>query len=314
MEERPADTSIARPHGYDLPADEHRLLRSRPPAVALAWAAAAFGRRARVVRATAQPGGRSSAIHALTVEDAQGRRHRVVLRRYVRADLQAEEPDMPEREVAVLGLLERADLPAPRLIATDLSGHECGAPAILMTLLPGRVDWEPRDLDRYLVGLAEPLPVIHAIDVPPSFHLRTYAPYEIGRPIAPPRWTRFPRAWNKAIERYQAPPPTFEGSFIHRDYHPGNVLWRRRRVTGIVDWQSASLGSPEADVGHCRWNLLYLSPAAADRFLAIWQSRSGRDSYDPYWDIAAVVDTPESYGDPDPVLDRWVAAAMAELA
>src|SRR4051812_17345595 len=114
------------PHGYDLPPDEHRLLRSRPPASALAWAAAAVSRRARVVRVAARSGGRSSAVHALTIEDGSGDRHRALLRRYVRADLQAEEPDMAEREVMVLGLLEQSGLPVPRLVAVDLSGEACG--------------------------------------------------------------------------------------------------------------------------------------------------------------------------------------------
>jgi hypothetical protein len=162
--------------------------------------------------------------------------------------------------------------------------------------------------------LAAPLPVIHDVKVPAGVTVRPYRPYELGRDLGPPPWTRYPKAWAKAIELYEKPPPLLEQRFIHRDYHPGNVLWRRGRVTGIVDWQSARLGSPEADVGHCRSNLVdHFCIEAADRFLARWQALSGRRDYHPYWDVTVVVAPPDSYGDPDARLDEWVARTVAVL-
>jgi aminoglycoside phosphotransferase (APT) family kinase protein len=142
--------------------------------------------------------------------------------------------------------------------------------------------------------------------------IRPYRPYELGRDLGPPPWTRHPKAWAKAIELYEGPPPLVEQRLIHRDYHPGNVLWRRGRVSGIVDWQSASVGSPEADVAHCRSNLVdHFSIAAADRFLALWQARSGRHAYHPYWDVTVVVAPSDSYGPPAPRLDEWIARSIS---
>jgi aminoglycoside phosphotransferase (APT) family kinase protein len=302
------------PYGYELPPEEHRLLRGRPPQPALDWAAGAIGRSARVVGVRARRGGQSSAVHALTIEGGDGRRHRVVLRRYVRPELQAEEPDLAEREAVALGVLEASTVPAPRLIAVDPIGDDAGTPAVLMTLLPGRIDWDPRDVEMFLERLAEPLPVIHAVAVPAGVTIRPYRPYELGRDLGPPPWTRYPRAWAKAIELYEGPPPVVERTFLHRDYHPGNVLWRGGRVTGVVDWQSASLGSPEADVAHCRSNLVdQFSIATADRFLTCWQAVSGRRDYHPYWDVTVVVAPSDSYGDPDPRLDEWVAGVVSAV-
>jgi aminoglycoside phosphotransferase (APT) family kinase protein len=302
------------PYGFELPPDEHRLLRGRPPRQALDWAASAFGSKARVAWARAMAGGCSSAVHALTILDADDRPHHVVLRRYVRPELQAEEPDLAEREATVLQLLDSSRVAAPRLIAVDLGGDEAGVPAVLMSRLPGRIDWEPTDLDAYLDRLAEPLPLVHDIAVPPDVAVRPYRPYELGRSLGPPAWTRHPRAWAKAIELYQGPPPILEQRFIHRDYHPGNVLWRRQHVSGIVDWQSASIGSPAADVAHCRCNLVdHFGIDAADRFLARWQSLSGRREYHPYWDVTVVVAPTDSYGDPDPRLDEWIADVVSVL-
>jgi aminoglycoside phosphotransferase (APT) family kinase protein len=300
------------PHGFELAPDEHRLLRGRPSVRALRWAAAAFEPGAEVVGVRARRGGRSSAVHAVTIEDAGGELHRAVLRCYVRPEVQAEEPDLAAQEATALQVLETSRVPAPRLLAVDPTGSDAGTPAVLMTLLPGRVDWAPGDLDSYLLRLAEPLPAVHDVRVPATTVVRPFRPYELGRELGPPPWTRHRAAWQRAIDLYEGPPPVQEQTFIHRDYHPGNVLWRRRRVTGIVDWQAASIGSPEADVAHCRWNLVeHFSVEVADRFLAAWQSISGRRDYHPYWDVTVVVGPTAEYGEPNPELDRWIAGVMA---
>ena len=83
------------------------------------------------------------------------------------------------------------------------------------------------------------------------------------------------------------------------------MLWRGGAISGIVDWASASVGAPAADVGHCRVNL---DPAAADRFLAAWRSVAGHDDYDPYWDVVAVLG-----GCTQADIDRFDAADTAFL-
>jgi aminoglycoside phosphotransferase (APT) family kinase protein len=305
------------PHGFALDLADHRLLRGRPPALALAWVADRVGPGARVVGVRARSGGTSSAVHVVHMEDRVGRRSRLVLRRFVRADWLAEEPDVAVREAEALRVLAGTDhgLPLPELVAVDETGAEAGAPAVLITALPGRVDWAPRELGPWLDRLVALLPPIHAVRVPGEVELRPYRPYELGRELAPPRWTRYPRAWARAIAAYEGPAPSAERVFVHRDFHPGNVLWRRGRVSGLVDWANASVGAPEADVGHCRANLAgHSGLAVADDFLARWQAVTGRTGYHPYWDLAVEVSTLDSYGqEEDPALDAFVARAVARL-
>ena len=107
----------------------------------------------------------------------------------------------------------------------------------------------------------------------------------------PPAWAARPDVWRRAFDVLDREPPSEERLFVHRDYHPGNVLWDAGRVSGIVDWVNASIGSPWADVGHCRMNIASeLGPAAADRFLELYRSVSGRtDEYHAYWDISAAI-------------------------
>jgi aminoglycoside phosphotransferase (APT) family kinase protein len=103
-----------------------------PPA-ARAWVRVQVGPRSRIVSERPRSGGTSSAVHAVTVEDGRGRRHALVLRRFVRAEWLAREPDLAEHEARVLDLLDGTDVAAPRLVAVDPHGAECDVPAVLMT-------------------------------------------------------------------------------------------------------------------------------------------------------------------------------------
>lgn len=63
------------------------------------------------------------------------------------------------------------------------------------------------------------------------------------------------------------------------------MLWQDGKPTGIVDWPNAGAGAPQADAGHCRWNLARtLGQEAADAFL----SATGLD-YHPCWDVVAAL-------------------------
>jgi aminoglycoside phosphotransferase (APT) family kinase protein len=303
------------PHGYELTPEARALLRSRPPAAALKWVAAAFGRGARVTSARSRNGGTSSAIHVVTVETGSGTHHRCVLRRYVRPEVQAEEPDLAAREAVALGVAATSTVATPELIAVDPTGDEVGVPAVLMTLVPGRIEWAPADLDRFLDRLVEPVLAIAAVDIPAGIHIPAYYPYPATESAGAPHTTQLPqRVWDTAFALLAGPPPVSERRFIHRDYHPGNVLWRRGVVSGVVDWQAASLGSPEADIGHCRANLdRHFGAQVADRFLARWQRDSGRSDYHPYWDVSVVLSFVGAHPGPDPWLDHFVGTAVARL-
>jgi aminoglycoside phosphotransferase (APT) family kinase protein len=289
--------SPARLHGYELPAADRELLRSPPPARAIAWCEAVTG--GRVANVAALDGGTSSAIHALDLADGRA----LVLRRYVREDWLAEEPDVPYREPTVLELLRDRPLPTPRLVAADPTGAGAGDPALLMTRLPGAIVWAPADLDAFLRGLAALLPPIHATPADPR--LPDYRPYALETD-RPPAWTERPHVWERGFAVFDEPPPGDERRFIHRDFHPGNVLWSDGAVSGVVDWANASIGNPSADVGHCRMNLAgVLGLAAADSFLEL----CGIADYHPYWDIVAALG-----GFDEATLSRWTPVEEEFLA
>ena len=297
------------PHGYDLEPDLARALRGTPPAHALSWLCSELGAR-QIAAVHPLDGGTSSAVHRVVLESRTGSRLSVIMRRYV-LDWLAEEPWTPSNEATVLRLLNGSAVPAPQLLAADPDGTSAGAPTIVMSVLPGRVDWRPHDLDSWLRQLAEALPAVH--DLPITTGLRKFEPYAPEKHL-PPKWSAFPAAWERAIELYHGPQPQVPQVFIHRDYHPGNVLWSSGGISGIVDWPSACLGGAGADVGHCRANIIrHFGLDAADRFLRIWQSASGTADYHPYWDLTDVISWSGDEERPDPELDAFVAAAVARL-
>lgn len=255
--------------------------------------------RIKVTAVEPLKGGTSSAIHRVDVKH-EGRLHQLVLRQYTNQEWLSEEPDAAVHEAANLQLVEASGLPAPVLLNRDEAGRVCGIPLILMSCLPGDVVLQPNHLQEWLKQLAETLATIHEVDA--AYHPYTYAPYAEVSAMQVPHWSSATEVWERAIEYVQQPWPVFKQRFIHRDYHPVNVLWQDRRISGIIDWPNACLGPAGVDIGHCRLNLAQLfGIEAADEFLASYCSIMGNAfEYEPYWDIVSVLDgldgPPEVYG------------------
>jgi aminoglycoside phosphotransferase (APT) family kinase protein len=103
---------------------------------------------------------------------------------------------------------------------------------------------------------------------------------------------------------------------VHRDYHPGNVLWRRGTVSGVVDWQAICTGPAVIDVAHCRVNLLTFGAAAAGQFTALWQQAAGA-AYHPWADVVTITgfldDLREDWGSEQFLVEDMLGRAVAEL-
>jgi aminoglycoside phosphotransferase (APT) family kinase protein len=299
-------------YGHELDRDLRQVLTASLPTTALDWVERTVGWP--VLSELALLGGTSSAVHLLTT-GAAAPSDRLVLRRYV-IDWVLEEPEIPGNEALALRLVGGGatgarvlGVPAPSLLASDPDGRQLGVPLTLMTALPGRPVWQPRDRTGWLRSMAELVVAIHA--APLSDELSEWAPYP-PQARTPPVWSRHPDAWLTAYELWDGSPPASRRVFLHRDFHPGNLLWTDERITGVVDWVSACAGPPEEDIGHCRANLaIRLGQDWADEFLAIWQELSGTRDYHPYWDLTNVVSF--DHGRAEPGLDEFVAAAAARL-
>ena len=237
--------------------------------------------RSRVVSVRRMPGASSTAVHAVRLADGRA----CVLRRYAWEGFRTEEPDAPTREIAALEYAHRHQLPVPVVIAADPSGNDVGdgIPALLMARLPGRAHAAPD-----VGALAALAARVHAVSgAGLEYH---YFPWCRDTSTAPPRASRHPDLWQQALHLWRTAQPAYQARFIHRDLHPGNVLWSRGALTGVVDWANACSGPAGIDIATCRWNLSEWAGAeAGTAFVAAYERLTGRPHH-PYWDVAKIVE------------------------
>jgi aminoglycoside phosphotransferase (APT) family kinase protein len=246
------------------------------------WLAAATRTAAGELVVRLLPGATSS-----TVVLVQGARSRWVLRVLDNARWLAAEPDLAVHEASALVELRRAGLSGLELVAHG--GVEAGfaAPVVLMSFVDGRIELEPGNFRGWLNALAAELVRIH--EHAAETFAWGYRTWLRRAALAPPSWSTRPELWQRAIEHVRGPPPAERAVFLHRDYHPTNVLWQGARVSGVVDWINACRGPAGVDVAHCRANLTSLYGLdAAEQFSAAYRAQGGA-GYDAYWELESVL-------------------------
>lgn len=251
------------------------------------------------------PGSTSSILYEVKTDNST-----IVLRQFDNEEWLLEEPDLVQHEAASLQHASANGLPAPSLIAFDETGKTSGLPSLLMTKVEGEVELLPDDFNKWADELAKILVAIHRItanDFP-----WVYASYTTRDEVEIPKWTKKPARWQTAFDQLHAETPSFRETFIHRDFHPTNVLWLDGEVSGVVDWPNACRGPAGIDVGHCRVNLALLyGMEIADLFLAAYEKHAGSSFiYDSYWDIVSAFDILDG---PPTVYSGWAAFGAVGL-
>jgi len=248
------------------------------------WLSRATGIAREELHVTPLKGANSSAVFLV-----RGAREAFVLRVLDNREWLAEEPDLAQHEAAALQEVRRTGVPAPQIVGYSVEDAGFGGPVVLMTYLEGEVELRPTNFDSWLRALAQTSATVHQ-HAAEAFAWR-FESWVNETILAPPPWTTVPRVWEKAIELWRAGPPESRAVFIHRDYHPANVLWRGDAVSGVVDWINACRGPAGVDVAHCRTNFVWMYGGdVAERFLQLYLELSGQTNYEYYWDIDSVFD------------------------
>lgn len=155
-----------------------------------------------------------------------------------------------------------ADVPVPEPIALDADERWFGAPALVMTRMPGRGNIKPDDVDGWLRQLAHSLAAIHETNTvgadgallgdPPLGH------WGIGD------WERLEYESTplvgRCVEAIRRCRLSFDNTpvLVHGDFHPGNIVWRNGALTGVVDWSAARVGSRWFEFAQCRAGIALL--------------------------------------------------------
>lgn len=265
------------------------------------WLARATGFNPGSLRLTTMKGATSSTLYLVEDRGATAGR-RFVLRLFTLREWLAAEPDLARHEVAALRAAAGSGVTVPEPVAmlpgpspeepADPAGF--GAPAVLMTHLPGRVELTPANEGRWLRALARTLATVHAHPAP-SFGWR-YHSWVDAQNVTVPAYAADKAMWEAAAETYgRWRPAEAEETFLHRDYHAMNLLFGGAgadlQVTGVVDWVNACVGPAAADVSHCRIDLVKMKgSAAAELFLREYRAVRGGFEYDPVWDLEGAFD------------------------
>ena len=272
---------------------------------------------APVVAAEPLTGGVASRMLLVRVEDGR----EAVLRQLVTDPWRRHAEPLLARERAVHRLLGGTPVPVPATLAVDLRGDRTdGDPSLLMTRLPGAVDLVEPDVD----ALAAVLLAIHAVRPAPGEWPRAYQSWAFPAKRVVPPWSGDDGLYREAFARLESPAPTYDPTFLHRDFHPGNVLWHDGTVSGVVDWVETSTGPADLDVAHCVSNLAGLhGVATALTFRRSYVDQGGRLAQDAetaaYWqllDLVGFLPTPDGResGAPAAVLSTvWAAHGRGDL-
>ncbi|MFF7053340.1 phosphotransferase family protein [Streptomyces griseorubiginosus] len=264
----------------------------------LDWVGRQLNAGERIVRTEALHGGITAEMRRLTVAAPDGGIRHLVLRTFVEPSFVDHAEEMLNREAEALALLAGTGVTAPGPVAVDPTAAHCEYPSLLMTHLVGRTVLEDEGLEARVPVLARQLVAIHAVR--PAERPQEYQAWATADEIVP-----VPGAdaavWSAAIDVIRKPAPPYEGRFLHRDFHPGNVLFEVEpaglahpagpaglahparpsgpaspRITGVVDWVQNSWGPADLDVAHCSTNLALLhGPAWGLRFAEAYEEAGG---------------------------------------
>lgn len=210
------------------------------------------------------------------------------------------EPYDLHKQFRILRALESTPVPAPRVLGYEGTGAVLGREFYAMERVMGTVYERsvppelaaaPERLGRMTRSLVEALAAIHCVEL----HATGLAELGDGRDYLArelSHWSgelrRVQRGRLPALERLQAelersmPASSARVALVHGDAKPGNFAFDGDRVSGVFDWEMASIGDPLCDIGWAEFNWTTPSsithqPGALgrDAFVALWQELSG---------------------------------------
>lgn len=231
----------------------------------------AYSAGARVVRVRRLRGGLGARTQLLHVQHADGRRENVVLRAYL-PWRPSHLPERADREFRTIRLAREAGVPVPEPLFLDAEGAFLGEPSMLLSYLPGRPQFLSDGFPYWAQELATAMHRVHSV-TPDQYDL-SWLPrrgkdeiasevrrlQEEGAGKADPLIRDALAVLEVSAERIDWWP----SCLAHMDFWPGNTIWVRRKLTGIIDWSGARLTDPRQDVAQCAVDALWANgPSAA---------------------------------------------------
>jgi aminoglycoside phosphotransferase (APT) family kinase protein len=190
--------------------------------------------------------------------------------------------DVSRHEAGILTALADQPVPTPQMLALLPDN------GVAMSRMPGQVQLPAVPGGKWLRAQAALLTDIHRLPVTVPWH---YESWNQVRATPAPDWWPDGGLW-VAARQATASTPAAPDVFIHRDFHPVNLLWSDDEIVAVVDWTNGCMGPAAVDVAHCRLNLAMMyGVEAADAFRRSYQQLNPHWRYAAYWDIDGAFST-----------------------
>lgn len=254
------------------------------PAEAIAAIVARVEPSSTVVGTSGLPGGLSSWMTTVEVERRDGSRHRLVIRRGRRPD--AERHTLPfGTEFELIRHLAAHGIPVARPRLFDDSGRILPQDYVVLDFVRGATRFTTDDPVGMATQMADVLAGVHDLDATSASVpvLPLHADRMQGWVITdllrrPPDPSLREDLVRHHLDQHWPPPPT-ERCLLHADYFPGNIIWDGDAIAAVIDWESAALGDPMADIATTRLDLRWIYGAEiAERFTERYLTVTGRST------------------------------------
>ena len=235
-------------------------------------------------------GGTSYTTHAARLRDTGPR---IVVVRAASERSLAEDPACVADEFRLLRAVHETGVPVPEPIYLDAHGGR--SDAMVVGFVEGSSILTVAEGQEVARALAAQLARIHRLpldaeDFPAlARRFESYARWLAHTPASPDDETR--EAEIRSRLRELNAPRRNRARVLHGDFWPGNVLFANGQISGVLDWEDATLADPALDVAITRLDLLwaYGEPTMRE-FTAAYAREGVADLADlPYWDLCAAL-------------------------
>ena len=216
-------------------------------------------------------GGVSSEVFLITVESKKGE-EKIVLR--TEGGPPAE--NSIKTEYLLLEKLQQTKVPCAKPIHLDHSKEILDKDFMLMTYLEGTIEIPKIKNFGFLNKMVGILKNIHNVDtkILPTLPCRFDPTYDLFEFLPNARINKELKAILKGYDTSYSGKPVL----LHGDFWPGNILWTKDEISGVLDWEYAAIGDPVSDLAVASLELKYdYGKRGVDRFLDLYSKNFSID-------------------------------------
>lgn len=216
-------------------------------------------------------GGVSSEVFLIAVESKKGE-EKIVLR--TEGGPPAE--NSIKTEYLLLEKLHQTKVPCAKPIHLDHSKEILDKDFMLMTYLEGTIEIPKIKNFGFLNKMVGILKNIHNVDtkILPTLPCRFDPTYDLFEFLPNAKINKELKAILKGYDTFYSGKPVL----LHGDFWPGNILWIKDEISGVLDWEYAAIGDPVSDLAVASLELKYdYGKRGVDRFLDLYSKNFSID-------------------------------------